>query len=186
MRKSSSGTTLHTLEARRLLAIAPDPTPEPGAEVEVLNPSATTVSVVGTDGDDVIGVHQEHGQYVIIVNSRENTAKIPLSGLSGVRYYLHGGDDCLVIQKEVSVPVTVFAGDGDDRVFTSAGADRIEGGAGRDSLYGNAGDDRLYGGGGADRLVGGSGRDFLYGGTGRDRSDRDTRDRRHESIESFL
>lgn len=174
------------LEPRVYLKITPHVPRVPGYVVEIPNQTADIVEVIGTAGDDVIGVHREADSYVIIVNSLDDTRRFSLSGLLGVRFHLFGGDDCLVIQQDDVIPVTVFAGDGDDKIFTAAGDDRIEGGAGRDSLYGNGGNDRIYGDGGADRIFGGSGRDFLFGGTGRDRSDRDTRDRRRESIELFF
>lgn len=68
---------------------------------------------------------------------------------------------------------TVFAGQGDDKVYGydandvfygEAGNDILSGGGGNDALYGGDGDDFLYGGEGTDILVGGDGNDWLFSG----------------------
>ena len=73
--------------------------------------------------------------------------------------------------------LSVFGGNGNDRVLSSDGADTLHGGAGKDILkgyankdkiFGDAGNDTIFGGVGADTLYGGSGRDILVGGEGRD------------------
>lgn len=70
------------------------------------------------------------------------------------------GDDRVVVRPEVTVPVTVRGGPGNDH---------LRGGSGNDRLIGGAGDDRLYGGPGKDVLIGGPGNDLLRGGPGKDR-----------------
>jgi Ca2+-binding RTX toxin-like protein len=78
--------------------------------------------------------------------------------------------------------VSVFAGDGNDRVTVDAsvttwraelfgenGNDDLEGGPLADLLDGGAGNDHLKGGAGDDELIGGTGRDIFDGGAGADR-----------------
>lgn len=80
--------------------------------------------------------------------------------------------------------VTMWAGDGHDRIFGGSGHDTIHGGdgddyligdptthgavGGNDTLYGDAGDDLVRGGGGNDVLYGGAGLDILTGDAGDD------------------
>lgn len=70
-----------------------------------------------------------------------------------------GGDDTVLVDSSVKVPLVLDGG---------AGNDLLVGGAGNDVLLGGAGDDDLQGAGGNDLLEGGSGHDSLYGGLGDD------------------
>lgn len=79
-----------------------------------------------------------------------------------------GGDDSVVLGRNVPVPATLRGGPGNDRLIGGAGADKLLGGPGNDVLIGRAGADWLYGGPGDDRLLGGSGNDQLRGGAGLD------------------
>lgn len=119
-----------------------------------------------------------------------------------------GGDDVVDLNAQharapgreftgVTLPVTVFGGDGNDRITGGAGDDRLNGGAGDDQIDGGGGDDlvgrsiqapdvppgmdaatpqfpepgndRLVGGAGNDRVDGGEGDDDIFGGDGDDR-----------------
>lgn len=64
------------------------------------------------------------------------------------------------VVNESDIAMTVYGGEGDDRIF---------GGSAADQLFGEGGADVIVGGDGADKLVGGDGNDFLEGGSGRDR-----------------
>ncbi len=96
------------------------------------------------------------------------------------------GDDKIVVSKDITIPVELSGGpgndtlvggsgddilrggDGDDNLRGGLGNDILEGGAGRDYLMGEAGDDVLRGGDGDDQLFGGDGHDFIYGDDGND------------------
>lgn len=65
-------------------------------------------------------------------------------------------------------PVLMFGGDGDDVIAGGAGDDRLIGDGGDDILVGGVGDDRLLGSGGDDVLSGGQASDVLIGGVGGD------------------
>lgn len=86
----------------------------------------------------------------------------------GFQVNIGGGDDHVSIAKNITVPVTLQGGAGDDLLIGGAGPDRLLGGPGNDVLVGNAGADALYGGPGNDRLNGGPGNDELIGGPGKD------------------
>lgn len=96
------------------------------------------------------------------------------------------GDDKIVVSKDITIPVELSGGagndtlvggsgddilrggDGDDNLRGGLGNDILEGGAGNDTLMGEAGDDVLRGGDGDDQLFGGDGHDFIYGDDGND------------------
>jgi Ca2+-binding RTX toxin-like protein len=79
------------------------------------------------------------------------------------------GDDALVIARNVSIPVTLRGGAGNDVLVGGSGNDKLLGGPGDDQLVGRGGEDWLYGGPGDDRLIGGPGADTCIGGPGKDR-----------------
>ncbi|MDQ0650234.1 M91 family zinc metallopeptidase [Pseudomonas cedrina] len=87
----------------------------------------------------------------------------------------HGGNDNIRIDANVTQPITVDAGDGDDRVRAGGGYTRLFGGKGNDVLRlgngvgyaeGNDGDDLIFGGSGDNVLYGNNGNDRLYAGRG--------------------
>jgi Ca2+-binding RTX toxin-like protein len=78
------------------------------------------------------------------------------------------GDDRVSIAKEISVPVTMRGGHGDDVLIGGGDRDRLVGGTGEDRLIGRGGDDWLFGGPGNDRLSGQRGNDICGGGLGSD------------------
>jgi hemolysin type calcium-binding protein len=78
------------------------------------------------------------------------------------------GEDRVSVAKNISVPVTMRGGAGDDSLFGGGGPDKLVGGQGNDRLLGWRGDDVLYGGPGNDVLIGGPGSDVLRGGPGED------------------
>ena len=89
--------------------------------------------------------------------------------IAGFEVNAGGGNDRVEVAKDVSVPVTMRGGAGDDLLLGGAGPDKLVGGTGDDRLNGWRGDDLLYGGPGADVLIGGPGDDVLDGGPGEDR-----------------
>jgi Ca2+-binding RTX toxin-like protein len=90
------------------------------------------------------------------------------ASIGGFEVNAGGGDDSVVVAREVSVPVTLRGGPGNDVLIGGAGNDKLIGGAGNDVLIGRAGADSLFGGPGDDRLIGGSGNDILHGEGGED------------------
>jgi RTX calcium-binding nonapeptide repeat (4 copies) len=88
--------------------------------------------------------------------------------IGGFEVNAGGGDDSVTVAREVSVPVTLRGGPGQDRLVGGAAGDKLVGGADADVLVGRAGADSLFGGLGDDRLVGCSGNDLLNGDGGTD------------------
>lgn len=81
---------------------------------------------------------------------------------------VNGGDGNDYIRaKDVSLPMTVFGGAGNDSITTGSGNDYVEGGLGNDAINVGAGDDHAMGNEDNDTLFGGGGNDSLTGGPGR-------------------
>ena len=74
--------------------------------------------------------------------------------------YGEDGNDTITIGN-ITEPVAVDAGKGNDSISGGQGRDTLKGGPGRDTLLGNDGDDLIDGGTGNDSLDGGSGQDIL-------------------------
>jgi Ca2+-binding RTX toxin-like protein len=99
-------------------------------------------------------------------NQNELVCDAPAIG--GFEVNAGGGDDSVHVAGQVTVPVTMRGGAGDDVLFGGSGADKLVGGNGDDRLIGGRGDDQLFGDPGDDLLLGGLGNDVLSGGPGMD------------------
>jgi Ca2+-binding RTX toxin-like protein len=88
--------------------------------------------------------------------------------IAGFEVNAGGGDDEISVARDVTAPVTLRGGAGDDLLIGGGGSDKLIGGNGDDRLFGWGGADQLYGGPGSDKLIGGQGADILRGGPGAD------------------
>ena len=96
-----------------------------------------------------------------------NSAEIPLAPIQEpIEINTLAGDDSIIA--DITLAISVNAGNGEDTVLGGRGDDSINGGGGDDILNGGSGNDRLVGNGGNDTLLGGSGGDTLLGGNGND------------------
>ncbi|PAY21344.1 hypothetical protein CKO51_01835 [Rhodopirellula sp. SM50] len=77
-------------------------------------------------------------------------------------------DDKISVSEDVTIPVTLSGGDGNDLLIGGSGNDSLSGGPGMDELRGGAGTDLLDGGAGRDNLMGEGGDDELHGGADAD------------------
>jgi hypothetical protein len=100
------------------------------------------------------------------VEGQPNELRCQAPTIAGFQVNIDGGNDRISIAKNITVPVTLQGGAGDDVLIGGAGPDRLLGGPGDDVLVGHAGADALYGGRGNDTLIGGPGNDVLVGGPG--------------------
>jgi Ca2+-binding RTX toxin-like protein len=97
-----------------------------------------------------------------------NRLSCPAVSISGFEVNAGSGDDRVLVDPKVMVPVTMRGGAGADRLGGGEGDDKLIGGAGADALLGRGGDDSIFGGAGRDRILGGPGNDLLHGGAGDD------------------
>ncbi|HEV7769276.1 MAG TPA: hypothetical protein VGO66_01315 [Solirubrobacterales bacterium] len=88
--------------------------------------------------------------------------------IGGFEVNAGGGNDKVIVAREVPISVSLRGGSGNDELIGGAGADSLLGGPGDDRLVGRGGTDSLVGGDGNDRLIGCSGNDLLRGGPGED------------------
>lgn len=88
--------------------------------------------------------------------------------IAGFEVNSGAGTDHVSVAKNITVPVTMRGGAGDDVLHGGGGPDKLIGGQGNDRLVGWRGNDVLYGGPGNDVLIGGPGNDVLGGGSGMD------------------
>jgi Ca2+-binding RTX toxin-like protein len=125
-------------------------------------------STTGT-GNDAAVISQSGSN--INVNATVNATNPFTASAAAVQQIvvqLGSGNDVLVTMPNITKPMTVDGGDGNDVLTSGGGDDVVEGGAGIDILYGGAGADALLGEIGNDTLFGGSGNDVLIGGEGND------------------
>jgi Ca2+-binding RTX toxin-like protein len=143
-----------------------------------------TVLLAGGDEDNVIKVwlSPDGREYVIdsVVqlevggtvcwHPEENPNELlcDAPAIAGFEVNAGGGDDEVILAKDVTAPATMRGGAGDDLLVGGGGPDKLIGGNGDDRLLGWRGPDLLYGGPGVDTLIGSLGNDVLRGGPGND------------------
>jgi len=133
--------------------------------------------------DDNFRIAQD-GSGVINVTARGRTQSFnPIGSRSfnRIRGNAGKGDDFVLFDSSLTLPVDIDGGDGNDRItYSGAGTATLRGGAGNDqltgstaadSLSGGDGEDKLFGEAGNDNLDGGAGNDSIFGGTGDDTID---------------
>jgi Ca2+-binding RTX toxin-like protein len=134
------------------------------------------LSVIDTNAaNDIVTVTQS-GTSISVTIGGETTV-FDIADVDEIDVALGSGNDVVVIGSNITVPVTIDGGDGNDFLAGGGGPSTLIGGLGNDILWGAAGDDTLlggdgnddlFGGGGNDALVGGFGNDIVTGGSGRD------------------
>jgi hypothetical protein len=149
-------------------------------------PTATvannTLTIVGTPGDDNINVSLDPNDpnqlLVNLTSDGANQVAFDRSTFTAITVFLRDGDDSFSEGNATitgslvgSAPtpdeqLTVFGGEGNDRISGGDGNDLLFGEGGNDTIFGNGGDDVIFGGGGDDNVNGGKGHDtaFLNGG----------------------
>ena len=100
------------------------------------------------------------------------------SSPAGVATTVNGGagDDLIAVQSDLTVPLSIFGGPGNDTIYGGAGNSLIDGGTGNNTIRaqgGNAtidsnGTDLVYTGDGQVTVNGGAGSETVFGGAGND------------------
>ena len=130
------------------------------------------LQVMGTRGEDDILVAPNAGDatkfdvtnHGVLVATVDSVAT-PFTGIE-----IFGGTarDRLSVQKDMTIPATLWGGEGKDTLNGGAGDDVLDGDEGKDALTGGAGADSLSGGRGNDTIFGLEDNDTLSGGKGND------------------
>ena len=141
------------------------------------------LQVIGTNSADRIHVSGRVGNEIRVyaqLGGRRHRLAFAKHDVHSILLAACGGDDNVVVDKWVTVPVTAWGGDGNDRLVGGSGHDTIDGGAGNDRIHSGVGDDSiidLYGhnwiwsGLGDDHVSTGNGNDQILTGDGHDSID---------------
>ena len=123
--------------------------------------------LVGSDAGDVIRISEgDDGSLTLAINGTDTV--VPAGDVRRLVIDALEGNDTVLAEASVTLPLTILGGPGDDKIVGGAGDDYIDGGEGHDLLFGGDGNDVLYGGLGNDVLIGAAGDDYLDGGPGND------------------
>jgi Ca2+-binding RTX toxin-like protein len=156
-----------------LISAATSNTQAVAVTVEAVQPGTTLVNgtlfIIGSEtgaGNDTATINQSGGD--ISVNASMNGTNPFVASaavVNSIVVRLGSGNDILVSAPNITVPMTIEGGEGNDLITAGGGADFIDGGPGIDILSGGGGNDVLIGGNGSDMLVGQAGEDLLIGGS---------------------
>lgn len=164
-----------------LVALSPAATP---AETAPARASSFTVLLAGGTASNVIHIWMTSDGRNFVIDSivplevgghvcsnpegNPNELICPTAPIAGFEVNADGGDDKIVVHEEVSIPVTMRGGSGNDVLLGGRGADKLSGGSDDDRLVGGWGADLLAGGPGDDVHIGGPGDDVILTGPGHD------------------
>ncbi len=139
---------------------------DPGSEV-ILEDGKLRVRT--TDIADEVDAEIINGQFILQITNSLGSASYQFDSnlIENVDIRLRDGDDILDFSN-LSIPVSVRAGAGNDLVTGGEGNDAIRGDSGNDTINGGGGDDNIRGGKGDDVIDGGIGNDSISGNSGYD------------------
>jgi hypothetical protein len=145
--------------------------PSPGTAVLVPDPDSLgsqMLVVTGTSRNDTIRIRMnDEGELIVRINGQRE-AVFPADGISRIQIFGERGNDDIHVAGDVTIPVELDGGRGNDRLRGGGGDDLLTGGLGNDRLEGGQGNDLLRGEQGNDRLSGNAGNDILLGAAGND------------------
>lgn len=124
--------------------------------------------ITGTDGNDVIGVVQLFGYYVVATTMAPYLTTFRVSEVDRMEVDLRDGNDVGIIGPFVDVSTTLDGGNGNDVLVGAFGDTTISGGAGDDVITAGCANNTIDAGSGNDFVYGGSGNDTILGGDGND------------------
>ena len=128
--------------------------------------SGGVLSAVGSGtGSDTIQVTRSGSQIRV---SNGTTQSFNAASVSRIEICARGGNDIVIVGLDVTTPVLIDGGAGNDLLTAGGGDSVLLGGAGNDILVGGPGNNVLVGGDGTDILIGAGGRDLMIGGKGSD------------------
>jgi uncharacterized delta-60 repeat protein len=124
------------------------------------DPGRQMLVVEGTGNGETLRLRNGNGGAIEVMLGNRSLGTFA----GAARVIVNGGDGNDVLDAgDLSVPVVLFGGAGDDKLFGGTNNDILVGGAGNDQLDGGAGDDVMVGGAGRDDLDSRLGNDLLVG-----------------------
>lgn len=130
--------------------------------IETGNQADKVIIKKGPD-DSLIALINKTPYQLNLLRSPDGSETQPL------RIRTNGGDDCVLIDPQVTNEIRIELGDGNDYARAGAGNTRLYGGAGNDTLKLGSGNGIAFGDDGNDLLIAGSGTSVLKGNNGNDR-----------------
>ena len=128
------------------------------------NPGLSILVIGGTtDDDDMRLLRVNDDENSVEVRNSSDGSRIFYHNISRIDVYGGEGDDDISADRDLTIPVRLFGGAGNDKLRGGEASDLLFGGVGVDRLHGGVGNDFLVGGSGADRLAGEDGDDLLVG-----------------------
>lgn len=131
-----------------------------------LQGNGVDIALFPTAGGDFISVNQSGNNLTINFNGVIITRDV--AGVSRFAIAGGNGDDTILADASVTIPLLINGGSGNDSIVGGSGNDTIDGGGNNDTIDGGAGADLLEGGDGNDRLVGNTQNDTMFGQAGND------------------
>jgi Ca2+-binding RTX toxin-like protein len=142
--------TLDTLEARDVPA--------------VVDVTGSTLTVLGTAGDDAITVRLS-GTNMQVLDNGVIRHEVAASSVKRIVIDGDAGNDRIVVQNAIKATTFLYGGKGNDVIRGGRGRDNIFGGDGPDNLNGRGGNDRIFGGAANDVIVDAKGVNVLVQGS---------------------
>jgi Ca2+-binding RTX toxin-like protein len=138
-----------------------------GEQIVIDGYNQTLDSFDGGDGKDIMIMTE--GNDIIALEDANSTKPAEGARVKNIStIYAGSGDDIINFTSPhyTYLDITIYGGDGNDKIWSSIGNDNLFGQDGNDQIYGGAGNDIIDGGIGDDDLNGGEGNDILIGGIG--------------------
>ncbi len=120
------------------------------------------LALSGNAGADTVELVKSGANFILTFNGTPYTIN---SSLSSVVINGGSGADFIRVSSQITIPVSLVGGAGDDTLRGGSGDDVIIGDDGNDIIVGRDGQDLMIGGTGADYLVGREDADILVSGT---------------------
>ena len=143
-------------------AAVADPTAAPSASV-----AGGALVITGTNAPDAIqiAVGTDPGTLLVDLGQQQTPLVLDRSTFSAIAVRLGNGDDTFAVvtsRGDVTTPLTVDGGNGNDAITGGGGNDLLDGGNGDDAILGGAGVDEISGDNGVDTIDGGVGTDTEF------------------------
>jgi len=113
--------------------------------------AAGTLTIAGTPGNDRIRVYQDGGSLVVL-SGTEQILNMPSAAVSNIVIAGGDGNDSLIVANNVTQPVQIDGGNGQNKLVAGGGNAVLVGGTGNDALFGGLANNSFDADGGSNAL----------------------------------
>lgn len=110
------------------------------------------LTVLGTFGNDSIGMTVNTTNGTVIVNDNGITRTFPLNKVKSVYVNTLDGNDYFSASTRLTMPMVIYGGSGNDNLTGGGGNDQVDAGPGNDTLFNSPGSDSMNGGSDFDQI----------------------------------